>query len=444
MRFRYSLLGVCILALLHWAFYANEFALADGAEKKYDYYKVLGVSRNADDAQLKNAYRKQAKKYHPDRHPPEKKAKAEEKFVIVSKAYETLSDPQKRAIYDQEGEEGLNRAAGGGGGGGNPFQGFQFRSGGGGGGGFDPFEMFRRMFGDDGGFGGAFGGAQFGGGGGGRAGGAQRQRQQQQGGNQPGFFDSDPHVVEIKTIDHAKQTFGKTARKETVWAVLFYSPRCGHCNAMKGEWSKFAKGANGAVRVASVNCLNHPSLCQTYKVQGYPTIVILSREKAEDYQGQRTAKAFNDAAVRKIPKDYVKVFKDESKLATHVKSQLLESKADIAILLISTKSEAPALFNSLATEFKGTKIAFSMLSVSENRKPSNEITLDGSAIKFTKVPAILTIQLDRSTNRLEGNAKPLENASHSVQDMKKIIEKLHSEAAKKAKSAKDKKSKEDL
>ncbi len=77
--------------------------MSDG--KKRDYYEVLGVSRNADIREIKSAYRKLAFQYHPDRNPGDKEA--EEKFKEASEAYEVLSDPQKREMYDRYGHEGL-------------------------------------------------------------------------------------------------------------------------------------------------------------------------------------------------------------------------------------------------------------------------------------------------------------------------------------------------
>lgn len=87
------------------------------------YYKALGVSKSADKKEIKSAYRKLARKYHPD---VNKEAGAEDKFKEVSTAYEVLSDDEKRRIYDQYGEDGLKGGAGGAGGfASNPFDIFE-------------------------------------------------------------------------------------------------------------------------------------------------------------------------------------------------------------------------------------------------------------------------------------------------------------------------------
>lgn len=85
------------------------------AEQKRDYYEVLGVSKDADDAALKKAYRVLAKKYHPDANPGDKQAEAA--FKEINEAYSVLSDPKKRAQYDQFGHAAFDPRMGGGSGG---------------------------------------------------------------------------------------------------------------------------------------------------------------------------------------------------------------------------------------------------------------------------------------------------------------------------------------
>jgi len=122
-----------------------------------DYYDLLGISKSASDAELKAAYRKQALKWHPDRN---KETGATEKFKEINHAYEVLSDPKKKSMYDQYGKDAFEKGgygrtnanqgnpyAGGGpftytysSGGGNPFEGFDTS-------GFsDPFDIFEQFF----------------------------------------------------------------------------------------------------------------------------------------------------------------------------------------------------------------------------------------------------------------------------------------------------------
>lgn len=140
-----------------------------------DYYKILGVSKTASDAEIKKAFKTQARKCHPDMHPESEKATWTEKFKDLNEAYTVLSDKQKRTIYDQVGQTGYQNYARGGGasrsrGGANPYQQYQQYtyngdqgfsgfggantrfSGGFSGGDFSDF--FQRIFGGMGGFGG--------------------------------------------------------------------------------------------------------------------------------------------------------------------------------------------------------------------------------------------------------------------------------------------------
>lgn len=122
-----------------------------------DYYQILGVTKNSSPEDIKKAYRKLALEHHPDRNKGNKDSEA--KFKEVTKAYEVLSDSQKKQQYDQFGHSAFEQGAGAGGpfnGGGNPFSGgqsgpFSYTYTGGNAGGFDfgsdPFEIFEQFFG---------------------------------------------------------------------------------------------------------------------------------------------------------------------------------------------------------------------------------------------------------------------------------------------------------
>ena len=127
-----------------------------------DYYKILGVDKTIPQKDVKKAYLKRAKQFHPDLHPDDPKAQA--KFQALQEAYDVIGDPEKRKKYDQYGEQWkqadqFNDFGSGGAGGGNPFGGFDFSSfSSGGGGGFSDF--FENLFGRKGHQGGGFGGFQ--------------------------------------------------------------------------------------------------------------------------------------------------------------------------------------------------------------------------------------------------------------------------------------------
>ncbi|TMS34571.1 hypothetical protein L596_002134 [Steinernema carpocapsae] len=103
-----------------------------------DYYKILGVAKGATEDEIKKAYRKMALKFHPDKN---KDPGAEQKFKECAEAYDVLSDPKKKEVYDQYGEEGLKSDGGPGGPGGPGHQFYTFQG--------DPMRMFTQMCGDD-------------------------------------------------------------------------------------------------------------------------------------------------------------------------------------------------------------------------------------------------------------------------------------------------------
>jgi molecular chaperone DnaJ len=116
---------------------------------KKDFYEILGITKSADAAEIKKAYRKKAIEFHPDKNPGNKEA--EEKFKLAAEAYEVLSDPQKKAKYDQYGHQAFENGGGGGYGGGHMNMDDIFSQFG---------DIFGSAFGGGGGFGGFSGGGQ--------------------------------------------------------------------------------------------------------------------------------------------------------------------------------------------------------------------------------------------------------------------------------------------
>ena len=178
------------------------------AEQKRDYYEVLGVSKSASDEEIKKAYRKLAKQYHPDMNPGDKTAEA--KFKEVNEAYEVLSDKDKKARYDQFGHAGVdpnfNPGAGGFGGFGGGFGGMDF----------DLGDIFSSFFG---------GGA--GGGGGARRNGPQR------GGD-----------IRVQlTIDFTEAAFG--CEKEITVARTETCADCGGTGCAKGTTAEVCPDCHG-------------------------------------------------------------------------------------------------------------------------------------------------------------------------------------------------------
>lgn len=245
-----------------------------------DYYKILGVKKNADKKEIKKAYRKLALKHHPDKHKEEEKEAATKKFEDVAEAYEVLSDPEKRRIYDQVGEEGLKHGGGQGGGQGGGHGGFQEGTGQqhfhhqyqGGGGGFqfhnsDPFaNFFSKMFGQQGGngasgFSGGGSGFDFGGGAGfGNSGFGHQQGSSGSSKRESLFSLKDNGVFPLSTKNFPSKT------SKFVYLVLLYSSSISQ--NIVHDFSKLAeKLKKSGVRAGAIDCEKNSKKCK--EIVGY-------------------------------------------------------------------------------------------------------------------------------------------------------------------------------
>ena len=184
------------------------------ADNKRDYYEVLGVDRSASDDELKKAYRKAAKKYHPDLNPGD--AQAEKSFKEVNEAYEVLSDKEKRSRYDQFGHAGVDPNFGAGGGYGGGFTGD-----------FGDFGDLGDIFGSF--FGGGFGG------------GGRRSNP-----NAPKRGNDASAAVNISFEEAAKG-----CKKTVKVTKIDTCDECGGSGAKKGTTTKTCPVCNGSGRVTS-------------------------------------------------------------------------------------------------------------------------------------------------------------------------------------------------
>ena len=287
-----------------------------------DFYTILGVKKNAQEGDIKKAYRKLAVKWHPDKN-PENAEEAQAKFIEITNAYETLSDPEKRKIYDTQGEEGLKRQQ-------QQGEGGQYH---------DPFDIFAQFFGQGGFPGGGFpgGGFQF-------NFGEQRRQQRQQ---VESLYEDDPFVYDIDT----KEFDALVSSREDPLVVTFYSPNCGHCHEMKAEYSKLAKSLEDVAKVVAINCADNKQLCARENLRHYPTIRYISEDKnkraSEFIKSQRTSKVLGDWVASVLTDNTITVQDQESSLR-----KWLESDSKIKVLLFSNKKEVPIIWKAMSRKFK--------------------------------------------------------------------------------------------
>lgn len=361
-----------------------------------DYYKVLGVKRNANDKSIKKAYRKLALKWHPDKN-PENQEEATTKFAEISQAYETLSDPEKRKIYDLEGEEGIKRGGSGGGAGGNhhgdPFDIFnQFFGGGGARGGGMHFE-----FGGSGGFpGGGFPGGGFPGGG---FPGGGRQQQQQQAPDIYGREDADSVYI-LSTAKFPSVTTNH------IYLMKFYSARCGHCREFKDKFLKLAAGLKThGVRAAVINCDKETDLCKQRGIQSYPTLQLVSHRKSVPYNGERSIKTIFEFVTEQMPGNVTNL-RILPQSEEFVKKQC-KAGWGICLILFTAKFETPLLYKSIAHHFYGK------VNVGEVRGSNDKLS---KSFGVTTYPTLLAV-----CGNVKGDLLASETYKGDIKSMSDVI-----------------------
>lgn len=370
-----------------------------------DYYKILGVRRDATPKEIKDSYRKLSLKWHPDKN-PNNKEEAEQKFMDISKAYEVLSDEEKRRKYDQFGEEGVfgNNAGGGPGG----F------------GGFDPNEIFRTFFGGGGAggrggphhfefnFGGPGGGQNFffhgnnfGGGSGGPHHGGPHGRPRRAS-RQPGDLYDEKSGVEMVDEGLYNSQIGSRS-SEDVWLVEYYSPSCPHCKEFVKAYSKVAKLYKGMVKVGAVDCAAQRRLCGKLGVEGVPRVDLVGPGgRRKTYAGERSVKALDAWVAANMPSN-IRALTEKA-----LDKYVVETMTQPRVLLFTDKAEQGPLFKGLSNFFKG-RVSFATVA------PAEKSIYADFAVE--KVPAVFVVT---SGNSLEQRQRYTGATSYDV--MREFLE----------------------
>lgn len=288
-----------------------------------DYYAALGVERNADEGELKKAYRKKSLEYHPDKCELEDKDECQAKFIEVSNAYEILNDKEKRKIYDEHGEEGLKEGAEGGGG--------------------NAEAMFRQFFGRE-----PNGKVRIV-----NQGGRMMFFEQGEEGPEENLYDTTDQDkaanIEINELTADTWKAFVTQRDEP-WFIQFYKPNVEECTEVVEEWKQMAKTFSTFVKVGTVNCRKQRNLCGEANIKDFPAVRWFPEKSDKDpevFEGLINAKLLGKYVAEQLS-DYSTVFQQKREMKEWIDNQALP-----IVVLFTDKKETPPLWKSLSREFKG-------------------------------------------------------------------------------------------
>jgi len=282
--------------------------------KGADYYAILGVEEKADKDAIKKAYKSKALELHPDKCDLDKDV-CQAKFIEMSTAYEVLSDPEKRKVYNRDGEEGLKEGA---------QSGEQARA------------MFRQFFGrePDG-----------------------NVRIVNRGGHMTFHEEGEPgpkeDIYEDTNVSELTEDVFKAyvSERDEPWIVMFYKPNDDESVEVKPEFVKFADMFKDFVKVASVNCRQQRSVCSSASIDNFPALRWFPEDKKatpEIYEGGTVNSKNLGKWANSMMSDYATSVEDKHQLR-----KWLDDAKGPAVLLFTDKSSSPPMWKALSREFKG-------------------------------------------------------------------------------------------
>ncbi|XP_071043660.1 dnaJ homolog subfamily C member 10 isoform X1 [Parasteatoda tepidariorum] len=179
-----------------------------------DYYELLGISKDADDREIRKAFKKLALKLHPDK---TQGKDTHDQFITINKAYEVLKDESTRKKYDLYGEEGLKDDFG------SSWKG-NYRS----------WNYYSESF---------------------------------------GIYDDDPEIVTLNRHNFAQSVL----ESSELWFVNFFSPQCSHCHHLASTWRELSLKLLDVIHIGAVNCEEDWILCRQQNVHSYPSLILYPR-----------------------------------------------------------------------------------------------------------------------------------------------------------------------
>lgn len=292
---------------------AMVFCAAGGKRKGADYYAILEVPEKADATAIKKAYRQKSLEFHPDKCELDKDI-CQAKFIEVSTAYEVLSDPEKRKVYNRDGEEGLKEGA---------QSNDQAKA------------MFRQFFGRE-----PDGNVRIV-----NRGGQMMFMEEGEPGPKENIYD-DTNVTEL-TGDVYKSYVNE---RDEPWIVMFYKPNDDDSVELKPEYAKFATQFREFLKVASVNCREQRDTCSSASISEFPALRWFPEDKKAPPEvfdlGTINAKNLGKWASTMMP-DHAQVVEDKRQL----KAWLDDAKGP-TVVLFTDKASTPPMWKALSREFK--------------------------------------------------------------------------------------------
>ena len=381
-----------------------------------DYYKLLGVKRNASKQEIKKAFKKLSLKYHPDKNKDNPK-KAKEMFIKIANAYEVLSDDEKRKIYDQYGEEGIKASEqaggasshfnfenmnfedifsqffGGGSGGGAKFT-FNFGGGNEGGrrskssggfGGFGGFEDILSGFG--------FGGNQ-----------GPQGHQQGRGRNAGNGMKNKNYFKNTKVITLKMKNLSLLLSRKNIWFVFFYKIGDQNYEPYVKSMIEFGDKTQGLFNAGAVNCIDDEEICDEFDVKQTPIIVYFSENEKEynNYGGKLDFNTLFNFATKRMSYYVNDVKKDKL-------NEFFAKRAEkYHVLLFTSKNSTPSMYKALS------KLFINKLIFGEVMQSEAELI---KIFNIRKFPTLMVI-IDEEKNRYD-----LYNGKITYEDVKKYLNK---------------------